>query len=234
MQRSRLLPVGENIESWAENWQIASVRVDNPSGAWLQILPLNEYVPPYTNGWIRSFIPSTLNITIRSAISSPSGSLSQFVGNPATVTIYDVAQANSEGSGTSPTGAGARQVTIPPSETNIEPYGTGGGSLPVIPATPNRAVVVRRLVLAPDLSAGLAGPMAFSALISGIFSLSTGGAALYVLAISPEHPFAEATFEDGVFTLPAGVGLNIVGLSENNSGRGYYLVMAQFYREVAS
>lgn len=230
---SRRLPLGGSIESWAQDWQIRSIRVDNPSGYWLLVYPLGEYVPPFTSGWSRVFSPSTLTVTIRSSIKSPSGSLSQAVGTDATVTIYDEEIAPSEGIGNVPTGSGARVATVPPSITESLPFATGATGAIIAPVA-NRSIVLRRLVLVPDLNQGLAGPVPYRNMITARFLSSTGGQFLYALAISPEHPFAEASFEDGTLILARGVGLSVVGQSESSViipyvGTAYFIVMAQYY-----
>jgi hypothetical protein len=66
---------------------IKGVVVDNPSGGWLYIVELNDFVPPYTMAWARDLEYAGSALTIRYAI-APATQVSTQFGDPYTVTLY--------------------------------------------------------------------------------------------------------------------------------------------------
>lgn len=65
---------------------ILGVVVDNPTGGWLYIVELRDYVPPYTLQWSRDleYAGSAISVVYGSA---PSGQVSTNQGDPYTVTL---------------------------------------------------------------------------------------------------------------------------------------------------
>lgn len=233
--REYTLPVGNDLIDAAGNgWQIAGITIDNPSGSWLHVGgAVNAYVPPYTLGWTAPVSPTQWNVTVRFT-DSPSGSVSDLVGDPVTVRLHDYAVPSFAGN---PSGSGSKQSSIPPSLHAIAPsIGTGASSTLISMLTePNRRIVVRRLEIVPDLTAGMATMEPFRSLITVRFQPAGGGSGTpeWYLSISPESPFAEASFEDGTFVLGAGENLEITGFAENGSAKAFYIAMAQYYLENA-
>lgn len=76
--------------------QIRSVLIDNPSGSWLLLRPTNDYIPPYTIGWVRSFIGGVASVDI--VYEAPSGQVSTLQGDPAIVVLDTEIVADSAGS----------------------------------------------------------------------------------------------------------------------------------------
>lgn len=60
--------------------------IDNPSGSWLTVYPLFDYVPPYTLGWSRDFPMSVASATVRYT-DGPSGEISTLAGDPMSVAL---------------------------------------------------------------------------------------------------------------------------------------------------
>lgn len=75
---------------------IKGVVVDNPSGGWLNLVELNDFVPPYTMAWARDFEYSGSALTVNYAV-SPAGQVSTQFGDPYTVTLYDQPVGSSAG-----------------------------------------------------------------------------------------------------------------------------------------
>lgn len=98
MQRVYTIDVGTDTRNTTlpGPTQVAGVRVDNPSGSWLRLAQVVDYVPPYTLGWSRTIIPAVLSLDILWT-DSPSGTPSALTGLAATVTLYDTPQPNSQG-----------------------------------------------------------------------------------------------------------------------------------------
>ncbi len=234
MHKEFLIPVGENTPNLAlpGPYQIAGIRVDNPSGSWLRLMPINQFVPPWREAWSIGVTPGAATVSLEFT-ESQAGSLSTLEGNPITITLYDVLQPYSEGR---PSGSGARQATIPPSLTAVALVSTNSGSTLISMLNePNRRIVIRRIALAPDFQTGTQVPQPLSNSVMGQFRLAGGGSGTpeWYLAISPESPFAEASFEDGVFALGAGEDLEIVVICEPYGTRQFLFALAQYYLEQA-
>lgn len=75
---------------------IKSVIVDNPSGGWLYIVELKDFVPPYTLAWSRDLEFSGSAITVQYGV-TPAGQISTQQGDPYTVTLVDVPSGTSAG-----------------------------------------------------------------------------------------------------------------------------------------
>lgn len=231
MYATRQTSVGVDLVSWNPGFQIAGIEVNNPSGSWLLLSGINQYIPPYRAGWKFSLSPAQAAIDL-SFVDSPSGSLSVLAGPDVVVTLYDEQIGTSEGV---TTGAGSKVSTIPPLLHAIAPsIGTGAASTLIsMLANPTQKIVVRRLEIVPDLTAGLASQQPFRSIVTVRFEQSGGGVGTpqWHLAISPESPFSEASFEDGAFVLDAGTDLDITGFAEQGSAKAYYIAMAQYYLE---
>ena len=75
LRRTIQTPVGTDVVSAAiQAGQIEGIRIDNPSGSWLLVSGIDQYVPPYRSGWQYPVSPSQSSISVR-FVDSPSGSL---------------------------------------------------------------------------------------------------------------------------------------------------------------
>lgn len=82
--------VGVDLHGMAgNNWLIAGIIVDNPTGAWLKISSIGDFVPPYTQGWSRPVIPGASAIDVTFETQGPAGSASDFIGDDINITILD-------------------------------------------------------------------------------------------------------------------------------------------------
>lgn len=80
MRVERQLPIGQNLESAGlPTEQIRLVQVDNPSGQWLRLYPTYDYIPPYTNGFIRTFGTTVTAISVR--VEAPAGQVGTEAGD---------------------------------------------------------------------------------------------------------------------------------------------------------
>lgn len=70
--------------------QIRGALIDNPSGAWLLLRTTNEYIPPYTLGFARSFEYGHTSIAIEFPSTGPSGQVSTQVGDRPSVILFSV------------------------------------------------------------------------------------------------------------------------------------------------
>lgn len=76
--------------------QIRGVLIDNPSGAWLLLRPTNDYIPPYTLGFARSFVGGVASVDV--SYQSPAGQVSTLAGDPATIILDTEPVPDSSGS----------------------------------------------------------------------------------------------------------------------------------------
>lgn len=65
--------------------QVRGVLIDNPSGAWLLLRPTNDYIPPYTLGWARSFVGGVASVDL--VYQAPAGQVSTLQGDPAVLVL---------------------------------------------------------------------------------------------------------------------------------------------------
>jgi hypothetical protein len=79
---------GTGQKSWnlPGGFQIAGIRIDNPSGSWL-VLPDGTFIPPYTLGFGHSFQPTISRLDVLFSV-GPAGQVSTQQGDKPTVTIY--------------------------------------------------------------------------------------------------------------------------------------------------
>lgn len=97
--------VGVDLIGCAGNgWLISGIVIDNPTGAWLKVSGINDYVPPYTQGWARPVVPAAIAIDVVFTAQGPAGSASDFIGDPIDVTVLDLAVETSNGQAIAPPG----------------------------------------------------------------------------------------------------------------------------------
>lgn len=77
--------------------QIRGVLIDNPSGAWLLLRPSNDYIPPYTIGFARSFDGAMSSISIEFPSSGPAGQVTTFAGDAPIVVLDSEPVGNNAG-----------------------------------------------------------------------------------------------------------------------------------------
>jgi hypothetical protein len=83
-------PVGTQKEIRPQaSWEIATIQVDNPTGRWLYVEPLSDYIAPYTIGVKRELRPRTASVMLTYADAPAGGSANLDVGEVIVVTIYD-------------------------------------------------------------------------------------------------------------------------------------------------
>jgi hypothetical protein len=89
LTETRTIDVGKSIHGWSPGWHIRRIRIDNPSGRWLQ-LSTGDYIPPFTFGYDRSFDVGLASIDIIALTSGPAGLPSVDSGSYVTVRIDDI------------------------------------------------------------------------------------------------------------------------------------------------
>lgn len=82
-----LSPIGQSFPNLAIPGvaQIRGVLIDNTSGAWLLLRPTNDYIPPYTIGWARTFTGGVASVSV--SYESPAGQVSTLSGDPAVIVL---------------------------------------------------------------------------------------------------------------------------------------------------
>jgi hypothetical protein len=83
------LPGSSIVAASLQSGLTRSVRIDNPTGAWLILRTTNEYVRPYSIAFARVFSWLVANVTVDFAANGPDGTQSVSLGDPITVTLYD-------------------------------------------------------------------------------------------------------------------------------------------------
>lgn len=118
-----------DIESYAPGFFISFIRIDNPTGSWLFVETLHQWIAPYRIGWSRVIPWQTQTITVR-AVEGPLGSPSTPAGQPGTIWLYDYIAGN-ETDGYAVYGYDLQPPTI------IAANGTAAFFPAFSPATPN-------------------------------------------------------------------------------------------------
>lgn len=87
MRQTFTVAVGDDLDAASlASGQLRGIIIDNPSGAWLQLFPTYDFIPPYVLGWATT-IPAAASITVRTIATGPSGQISTLKGDPYTVTL---------------------------------------------------------------------------------------------------------------------------------------------------
>lgn len=224
--RTYQTPVGTNLESITlVAGHIAGIGIDNPSGSWLLVTGIQQYVPPYRLGWSFPVSPQQTSLSVR-FVDSPSGSLSVLVGDPVRVTLSDTPVQVGEGF---PSGAGARVTIVPPFQTAALalladiPNGPQAVPQPVLVAI-TRPIVLRRISFTydlRDLGAGAAGYDPRS-IVAGYWAETLGLTFDWQQLISPETPYVTEEIADGAVIMPINSVLTLAGIVQV-SGAEYVL-----------
>jgi hypothetical protein len=69
-------------------WSIAGITIDNPSGSWLRITGIEQFIPPFTVGWSYPISPQQTSISVL-FVDSPTGTPSSTFGSPVTIRLFD-------------------------------------------------------------------------------------------------------------------------------------------------
>lgn len=88
---------GVDLLGLMPGFQVAGIGIDNPSGSWLLVAPLNQFVPPYTMAWASPIDPPNITVEVSYPATGPGGLLSTNAGAPAVVTLYGYSVAASGG-----------------------------------------------------------------------------------------------------------------------------------------
>jgi hypothetical protein len=85
---------GGTIESFSPRGfsDIAAIRVDNFSGAWLSIEHTQLWIPPYTRGYIAKFFPTVSSVTMKSYDAAYGKLITAALGGIVTVVLYSWAE----------------------------------------------------------------------------------------------------------------------------------------------
>lgn len=236
MDARRQTPLGEDIESWQPGFQIAGLRIDNPSGSWLHVETLNRYVPPYTLEYRADFIPSTTSLTIRFT-DSPTGTPSELVGEPIVVQAFDTPQGFSQGypsGGAHAQAPGVPKALISVATPAVPPAELGSVLTTLVLGSQSFKIVPLKLYLAPrtfESGPGLSYQELRAMVVTEIRDLAGINFLAPALSISPESPFAALDFPPGL-VLPTGEPLRAT--SHGQVGAGYQgIAISTLYYEQA-
>lgn len=83
-----VLSVGQS-KTLNADFDVASIAVDNPTGCWLLVEPLQRYIPPNRIGWRANLSPTAKTIVIRFVDAPTDGVTSVSVGGPVIITVSD-------------------------------------------------------------------------------------------------------------------------------------------------
>jgi hypothetical protein len=226
-------PVGTDLNGITGiGWQIAGIRIDNPSGSWLLVSGIDQYVPPYRLGWEYPVTPQASSLDVRFT-DSPSGSESVNEGDPITVTVYDSSIPPNQGFAS---GAGMRVTTVPPlsfaqvSGTSTPAGSAGSGfTLTTNPTTARQQLVIRRLSATYEMGDTVGGinppPSANCQILFECGAIQIWG------GLSPEKPFLDIVLEDGTVVGLTGNSLQGYAMNERGSGIQSVFFTAQYYRQ---
>lgn len=124
---------------------IRGIQVDNPSGGWLYVVSEQQWVPPYTIGWAMPLSYDQSSITIQYFTTGPASQVGTTAGDNWTLTVFDEAVAQSDGSqyqlntGFAPLiTSGGRNLVL----NSANGYSSGGAVAGATPATGKRIRVI--------------------------------------------------------------------------------------------
>lgn len=177
--------------------------IDNPSGSWLTVFPLYDFVPPYTIGWARDFPMSIASATVRYT-DGPSGQISTQQGDPMSIALDTDPVGSSDGS-PAPGATFIEQFTPVLAFADLDRvvFAATGGTGSVILVSGITGKRHRLLTLTPTLQFGTATTQSASNVWFRMSDFS-GRPSLRCL-LTPHAPFA-------IFTFPLGLDFPI-GLS---------------------
>lgn len=241
MQRPFYTTLGDDLDNITLGTvQVEGIIVDNPSGSWLHVEGIDRYIPPYIMGWSFPVQPSMTSMTVR-FVDSPSGSQSVQVGTPPTVYLLDTPVPAFSGT---PSGAGGRVTTVPPSQTAFAALTADLPNLivPVVVLTAvTGPIVIRKLAGTFDLR-DLGGAIAGydpKSVVSFFWEAQLGAVWAWQFAIGPESPSWTDSFSDGALFLPTNATLScsaIVQFSGQEIVLGIpatqVMAMVEYYNEV--
>jgi hypothetical protein len=231
-------PVGTNLDGITGiGWHIAGIQIDNPSGSWLFVTAIDQYVPPYRVGWKYPVSPQASSLSVR-FVDSPSGSVSELVGDPITVTVYDVPIPTDHGN---TSGAGGR-VSIEPANLirRVNFVAIEAGSAPI---SLNAALVGFRIVPVRFTVFALLGGVPLDPLDAGVYAIRTplfvqwqGGTGAQILVnqgLSPAKPSDTLDVTPKAFSglLAAGEEIVVWGATANGGGAQELISQLQYYHE---
>lgn len=195
MQRQYTLQLGSDLvgATIAANTQIGGMQVDNPSGSWLHVEVVDQYVPPFTLGWQLILLPTQLAVTIRFT-NSPSGTPSKLTGSPVVVTLSDMPLGQSQGF---PSGAAQSESPIGAflfsGSAVFTARETASAELPIVTPVPGNRIVPLRVMVRGYFDSVFPG----KELRTPVYvSLSFSSLALPFM-ISPETPFVTMAMPQG-------------------------------------
>lgn len=179
---------------------IASIKINNPTGSWIQVTGLDEFVPPYIQGWKRDFVPVRATISVRFT-NSPSGAVSDPRGNQVLIVLYDEPQGGSDGIST------GAQTELPKS-TNLykKLYGVGNPGDDVIfiaAGTIDDIIIPTGFELRFTLDPAEDPPKGI-ARASFHYDPGSGDVGMTSIEISPERPSWVYDVKPGTWEIPAG------------------------------
>ena len=226
--RTYRTPVGTDLNHIAgQSWQIGGIRVDNPTGSWLLVDSINQFIPPYTNGWQADFIPAASSLSIK-FVDSPSGSVSTLVGDPLTVTLYDTPVGASQGFSS---GAGGKVGIVPPNKSSAKSFvaGASGGLSTILLPKPGVSYVITSLSIMSESGQEVQGfylrGIAFVSLQDLLNVLAVG-------AISPETPSWQLNVPLGGIVTMAGSTVWVQGTSLPSVGQSVLFAFLTYYEQL--
>lgn len=193
--------------------QIRGVLIDNPSGAWLLLRPSNDYIPPYTIGFARSFSAAMASVAVEFPATGPAGQVTTFAGDEPIVVLDSDPVGNNAGvSGGSPFIA---QFTPILSSNKIIPITTslGGGTL-LFTAVPNKRY--RLWTIDVMLGGFISLPPAQDPIDVGVtyfVNSNPGGTTFVAGRVGPGHVESSHNYPNGL-DFPISVGISAVGYVE--------------------
>lgn len=225
----RRTDVGVDIRAFGSSWQIAGVSVDNPSGSWLRIPNIGD-IPPYVLGWSMPINPKAASIDVL-FVASPSGTPSELVGNPVTVTISNMPLPANPGAPSgavqaqSPVGAALQLATLAGPSANE----AGSTTVLVTPGVGKRIIPVQ--FVASLIANGNPTPEPYFGVISIRVVSGTGVTLLPLIAISPEAPESTKDFPIGT-KLAVGDSVNVRGQTFAGGGRTEFGTSLLYYEQI--
>lgn len=210
MRQTFTIPVGGDLVAASlSSGQLRGVIIDNPGGAWLQLFPTYDFIPPYVLGWATT-IPAAASITVKTIPTGPSGQISTLKGDPYTVTL-DSEPVTISGGVPAP---GASYVAgFTPvaswSETFSATIGAGSSGLIVSPNAGQRFTILSLAAEYIINPTGSSGQSPVQVLLSS--NPPTAGVFLTGF-LSPEKRSFERSFGDGI-NWPINVGFQCEGVS---------------------
>lgn len=195
--------------------QIRGALIDNPSGAWLLLRTTNEYIPPYTLGFARSFEYGHASIAIEFPSTGPAGQISTQQGDNPSVKLFSIPIPNSAGIASQFVEQFTPLLTVEGTATATI-NNLGGGGIPILlqAAVANKRIRLYQAMFSISPFQGQP-PKPYDSGITWMIARAqfTDTIRMVQGRVNLAHPVDRATYAPGL-DFPVGAGMQCIAIAD--------------------